>query len=146
MSPSIILLIRQSCHRILIPHLLAALDMSNKNKKNLERDKEVTSLDRSARKKQEWLLRKKVSSIAAICGSLKKHKVRKRLPDENKKKPMRRAGPKEPKVSKEETCCHQPGHSKTMCPKCEIVTCRKCDTLHANSLFVAHSLLDHYDY
>ncbi|KAM4043252.1 uncharacterized protein C17orf50 homolog [Anomaloglossus baeobatrachus] len=121
--------------------------MSNHNKKNLEKDKEVnTSLDRNARKKQEWLLRKKVSSITAIYGTLKKHRVKKRVPEDNKKKPMRRARPKEPKVCHEEPCCRQPGRSKTMCPKCEIVICRKCDTLHANSLFVAHSLLDHYDY
>ncbi|KAM3930967.1 uncharacterized protein C17orf50 homolog [Leptodactylus fuscus] len=121
--------------------------MNNQNKKHLEKDKDLNiSLDRNARKKQEWILRKKVSSIAAICGSLKKNKVRKCAPEDNKKKPMRRVGPKEPKVFHEESCCCQPGRSKTMCPKCEIVICRKCDTLHADSLFVAHSLLDHYDY
>lgn len=32
-----------------------------------------------------------------------------------------------------------------MCPKCEILVCRKCETLHSESSFIAHSLLDHYD-
>ncbi|KAM4694386.1 uncharacterized protein C17orf50 homolog [Discoglossus pictus] len=120
--------------------------MSWENKRQLDRDtKEGTSPgDRNVRKKKERLLRKKISSLTLLCGPLKKHKLR--TPDlEEKRKPQRRIGNKDCKAPKEELCCRRQDRHFTMCPKCEIVICRKCDTLHADSLFVAHSLLDHYD-
>uniref|UniRef100_A0A6I8SH76 DUF4637 domain-containing protein n=1 Tax=Xenopus tropicalis TaxID=8364 RepID=A0A6I8SH76_XENTR len=64
-------------------------------------------------------------------------------PHEEKRKPVRWAAVKEQKVM--DLHCGRMQRPKRMCPKCEIITCRKCDTLHADTLFVAHSLLDHYD-
>ncbi|KAM5165108.1 uncharacterized protein C17orf50 homolog [Mantella aurantiaca] len=118
--------------------------MGGQSKKSLNSDKVVNaSGDRSARKKRERIIRKKISSLAVLCGSLKTHKGK---TQEDKKKPLYRAGQKELKMNHEESFCGQLERSRKMCAKCEIITCRKCDTLHADSLFVAHSLLDHYDY
>ncbi|XP_053316163.1 uncharacterized protein C17orf50 homolog [Spea bombifrons] len=119
--------------------------MSLQNKKPSEKDKEMTSTpDSSVRKKRDRLIRKKIYSFALLCGSIKTQKVKKRVPEE-KRKPQRRVGQKDPKVTHQESCCGRMERPRRMCPKCEIVSCRKCDTLHADTLFVAHSLLDHYD-
>ncbi|KAM8952368.1 uncharacterized protein C17orf50 homolog [Pelodytes ibericus] len=119
--------------------------MSWQNKRSSDRDKEAPSGgDRSVRKKKERILRKKICSLALLCGSIKTHNLKKQTPEE-KRKPLRRVGPRETKVIQAESCCGRMERPRKMCPKCEIVSCRKCDTLHADSLFVAHSLLDHYD-
>ncbi|XP_075426270.1 uncharacterized protein C17orf50 homolog isoform X1 [Ascaphus truei] len=117
--------------------------MSWQNKWSDRDTKEGSAGDKSIRNKRVQQL-KKITSLALLCGSLKKHKARTQLPEE-KRKPLRRIGHKEPKLRREDSCCARPGLARRMCPKCEIVTCRKCDTLHADALFVAHSLLDHYD-
>ncbi|KAE8604696.1 hypothetical protein XENTR_v10014795 [Xenopus tropicalis] len=104
-------------------------------------EKDMTP-DRSARKKRDRLLRKKIPSLTLLCGSWKAHKTRPQ-PHEEKRKPVRWAAVKEQKVM--DLHCGRMQRPKRMCPKCEIITCRKCDTLHADTLFVAHSLLDHYD-
>ncbi|CAH2246599.1 Hypothetical predicted protein [Pelobates cultripes] len=115
------------------------------HKKSLEKDKEAAFTgEKGTRNKKQRIIRKKISSLALLCGSLKTQNLKKQIPEE-KTKPPRRIGPKEPKTTHEESCCGRMEHPRTMCPKCEIVSCRKCDTLHAHSLFVAHSLLDHYD-
>ncbi|XP_077344449.1 uncharacterized protein C17orf50 homolog [Lithobates pipiens] len=120
--------------------------MSGQNKKPVNGDKAVnTCVDRSARKKRERIIRKKISSLAVLCGSLKTHKGKTHAP-EDKKKPLCRTGHKEHKMNREESYCGQLERSRNMCAQCEIITCKKCDTLHADSLFVAHSLLDHYDH
>ncbi|XP_068135277.1 uncharacterized protein C17orf50 homolog [Hyperolius riggenbachi] len=120
--------------------------MSGQNKKPWNKENEVaTSGDRGSRKKRERIIRKKIVSLAVLCGSLKTPKVKTHAV-EDKKKPMRRLGHREQRATQEEAKCAQLQHSRKMCAKCEIITCRKCDTLHADSLFVAHSLLDHYDH
>lgn len=64
---------------------------------------------------------------------------------EDKKRCLHRKGSKKLKPAREEICSLRKPHSGKMCPKCEILVCRKCETLHSESSFIAHSLLDHYD-
>lgn len=64
---------------------------------------------------------------------------------EDKRRCLHRKGSKKPKPAREEICSLRQPHSGKMCPKCEILVCRKCETLHSESSFIAHSLLDHYD-
>uniref|UniRef100_A0A8C2SZ50 DUF4637 domain-containing protein n=1 Tax=Coturnix japonica TaxID=93934 RepID=A0A8C2SZ50_COTJA len=64
---------------------------------------------------------------------------------EDKKRCLHRKGSKKLKPAREEICSLRQPHSGKMCPKCEILVCRKCETLHSESSFIAHSLLDHYD-
>ncbi|OCT81079.1 hypothetical protein XELAEV_18027892mg [Xenopus laevis] len=115
--------------------------MSRQDEKMPERD---MGPDRSARKKRERPLKKKIHSLTLLCGSWKTHKTRPQTHEE-KRKPVRWTGIKEQKVMQLDLHCGQMQRPKRMCPKCEIITCRKCDTLHVDTLFVAHSLLDHYD-
>ncbi|KAJ7424089.1 hypothetical protein WISP_30289 [Willisornis vidua] len=64
---------------------------------------------------------------------------------EDKRRCLHKKGSKKLKPAREEICSLRQPHSGKMCPKCEILTCRKCETLHSESSFIAHSLLDHYD-
>ncbi|XP_068880243.1 uncharacterized protein C17orf50 homolog isoform X1 [Aphelocoma coerulescens] len=64
---------------------------------------------------------------------------------EDKRRCLHRKGSKRLKPAREEMCSLRQPHSGKMCPKCEILLCRKCGTLHSQSGFIAHSLLDHYD-
>uniref|UniRef100_A0A8D0DKK9 DUF4637 domain-containing protein n=1 Tax=Salvator merianae TaxID=96440 RepID=A0A8D0DKK9_SALMN len=45
----------------------------------------------------------------------------------------------------EPVCCQLEGKraSNKMCPECEIVFCKKCETLHYSRAFIEHGLLGH---
>ncbi|XP_069071551.1 uncharacterized protein C17orf50 homolog [Pleurodeles waltl] len=100
---------------------------------------------RAFKKKREHL-KKRLSSLNLFCAPLRGKSPRAGSQVcEDKKKVSPKDFEKEVKPAREEMCSLRQPRSRKMCPKCEIVICRKCDTLHANSSFVAHSLLDHYD-
>ncbi|XP_078524245.1 uncharacterized protein C17orf50 homolog [Lissotriton helveticus] len=100
---------------------------------------------RASKKKREHL-KKRLTSLSLFCSPLRgKSPQAGSQVCEDKKKVPTKDFVKEVKPAREEVCSLRQPHSRKMCPKCEIVICRKCDTLHANSSFVAHSLLDHYD-
>ncbi|CAM5138848.1 unnamed protein product [Eretmochelys imbricata] len=98
------------------------------------------------RKKRERLFKKRFSALNFFSGPSKS-----KLPQgrnrvfEDKKRCLHRKGSKKMKPPREEMCSLRQPHSGKMCPKCEIIICRKCETLHSESSFIAHSLLDHYD-
>uniref|UniRef100_K7F2N4 DUF4637 domain-containing protein n=1 Tax=Pelodiscus sinensis TaxID=13735 RepID=K7F2N4_PELSI len=98
------------------------------------------------RKKREHIFKKRFSALNFFSGPSKS-----KLPQgrnqvfEDKKRCLHRKGSKKMKPPKEEMCSLKQPHLGKMCPKCEIIICWKCETLHSESSFIAHSLLDHYD-
>ncbi|KAJ6669302.1 hypothetical protein lerEdw1_008111 [Lerista edwardsae] len=117
-------------------------------RKTMRESKEETSVGdtKPCRKKNGCLFKKKLSALNFFPGNTRNvmPQDRNSLFDE-KKRGLQRKESKKLKAPKEEICSLGKPHSGKMCPKCEILLCRACNTLHTESSFIAHSLLDHYD-
>lgn len=115
-----------------------------KGKKELT--EESTGDGKHNRKKRERIFKKRFSGLSLFSGSPRNKPPQGRSQSfEDKKRCLHRKGSKKLKPAREEICSLRQPHSGKMCPKCEILVCRKCETLHSESSFIAHSLLDHYD-
>ncbi|XP_053166312.1 uncharacterized protein LOC128351139 isoform X2 [Hemicordylus capensis] len=117
--------------------------------RKVKRDiKEETRIEdaKHCRKKNGCFLKKRLSTLNFFSGPSKKViPQEKNLLFEDQQRGLQRKESKKLKMPREETCSLRKPHSGKMCPKCEISICSMCNTLHTESSFIAHSLLDHYD-
>ncbi|XP_048170361.1 uncharacterized protein C17orf50 homolog [Corvus hawaiiensis] len=122
------------------------MDKMSWHKGKKELTEESTGDGKHGRKKRDRLFKKRFSRLSLFSESPKtKFPQGRSQLSEDKRRCLHRKGSKRLKPAREEMCSLRQPHSGKMCPKCEILLCRKCGTLHSQSGFIAHSLLDHYD-